>query len=155
MVTLGYSLYRKALLMAGCDDPGENVHGVIQTARSQVMPRPKLAYIMSRFPGLSETFILRELNGIRSLGWDVVLYPLIVQNEKVIHDSVDQWMERVRHVPWLSIQIIASNIKWLFSHPVLYLSTLIRVLWENKSSINFFARAVFLFPRSALMSDLM
>ena len=65
--------------------------------------RTKIAYIMSRFPGLSETFILREMNGVKSLGWEIVLYPLIVQDEKVVHNSVQEWMQQVRRIPWISI----------------------------------------------------
>jgi len=110
---------------------------------------------MSRFPGLSETFILREINGLRARGWDIALYPLIVQNEKVVHDSVETWMGQVRRTPWLSLELIASNLKWLLLHPVLYVSTLLKVLWENKTSPNFFARAILLFPRAVLMSDRM
>lgn len=115
----------------------------------------RLAYIVSRFPGLSETFILREMNGLRSKGWDIALYPLIVQDEKVIHDSVESWMVQVRRIPWVSVELIISNLKWLFSHPRLYLSLLVRVVWENKANLNFLARAVLLFPRAVLMSDRM
>lgn len=119
------------------------------------MTRPRLAYIMSRFPGLSETFILREMNGLRSRGWDIALYPLIVQNEQVIHDGVESWMGEVRRVSWFSLELFLLNVKWLVSNPRLYISTLSRVLWENKGSLNFLVRAILLFPRAVVMSDRM
>ena len=51
----------------------------------------KIAYIMSRFPHLPETFILREMDAIEQLGWDISLYPLIGQHQEVIHDEAKSW----------------------------------------------------------------
>ena len=34
----------------------------------------QLAYLMSRFPHLPETFILREMNELERQGWPVALY---------------------------------------------------------------------------------
>ena len=114
--------------------------------------RTKIAYIMSRFPGLSETFILREMNGVKSLGWEIVLYPLIVQDEKVVHNSVQEWMQQVRRIPWISVGLLSSNLKCLLTRPALYFSALFKTLWENKTSLNFFVRAALLFPRAVFMS---
>ena len=38
----------------------------------------KIAYILSRFPKISETFILREVNTLENKGWEICLYPLIL-----------------------------------------------------------------------------
>ena len=37
----------------------------------------KVAYMMSRFPHLPETFILREMSEMERQGWELALYPLI------------------------------------------------------------------------------
>jgi peptidoglycan/xylan/chitin deacetylase (PgdA/CDA1 family) len=53
------------------------------TGREGVRPSPdrgppvKLGYIMSRFPKLSETFILNEILTLESLGVEIEVYPLI------------------------------------------------------------------------------
>ena len=46
----------------------------------------KIAYIVSRFPHLPETFILREMIHVEKLGWQVELYPLIIQRQTVVHE---------------------------------------------------------------------
>ncbi len=119
------------------------------------MMRARLAYIMSRFPGLSETFILREMNAMHAEGWEIALYPLIVQDEKIVHRGVDAWMARVRRVPWISIEVLSSNLSCLASHPGRYLSLLVRVLRENLTSPNLLVRAVLLFPRAVAMAGRM
>ncbi len=115
----------------------------------------KIAYIMSRFPGLSETFILREMNALREMGWDIELFPIIVQDDEVVHDSVDIWMKEVHRLPWISTDLIIKNVALFFKTPVLYLSTLFQILWENKSSLNFLIRSILIFPKSVYASALM
>ena len=44
-----------------------------------------IAYIMSRFPKLSETFILRELLELERQGQPVVIFPLLRSKETVHH----------------------------------------------------------------------
>lgn len=110
----------------------------------------RIAYIMSRFPGLSETFILREMCEIEQLGWTIDLYPLIYQEEAVIHDESKDWMRRARR-PSL-FEVTAANMRLIFTRPLLYFSTLCRVLWENIASPKFLTRAVVVFPKAIWMA---
>jgi colanic acid/amylovoran biosynthesis glycosyltransferase len=113
----------------------------------------RIAYIMSRFPGLSETFILREMCEMERLGWTLDLYPLIYQEESVVHDEAKDWMKRARR-PSLS-DITKANLKLMFTRPLLYFSILFRVLWGNVASPKFLSRAVVVFPKAIWMSDQM
>jgi hypothetical protein len=47
----------------------------------------KIAYLMSRFPHLPETFILREMGELERQGWQVGLYPLIRQTQPIVHSK--------------------------------------------------------------------
>ena len=47
----------------------------------------KIAYIVSRFPHLPETFILREMIALEQLGWEIELHPLIIQRQELIHQE--------------------------------------------------------------------
>ncbi len=112
----------------------------------------KIAYIMSRFPHLPETFILREMTELENNGRQIALYPLILQQQSVVHAEAQSWLPRARAYPFLSPEIIGENARQLFRRPLQYGNLWRRVLWENRSSPNFFARAIALLPKSVLMA---
>ncbi|MCA9978703.1 MAG: hypothetical protein KC413_23250, partial [Anaerolineales bacterium] len=66
----------------------------------------KIAYVMSRFPHLPETFILREMNEIEQHGWDVALYPLIKQQQDIVHAEAKSWIPRARYLPFFSGDVL-------------------------------------------------
>ena len=113
----------------------------------------KIAYIVSRFPHLPETFILREMIHVEKLGWQVELYPLIIQRQTVVHEEARPWAARAHAVPWLSFDLLRANLARLIGHPRQYLALLLRVIRENIRSPKFLARAVLLFPRAVWMAD--
>ncbi len=115
------------------------------------MPR-RVAYLMSRFPHLPETFILREMIALESLGWQVLLYPLIFQRQSVVHSEALPWMERAWKVPFLSWNILGDNLRVMLRSPWRYLATLGRVLWENRTSPKFLSRALLLWPKSVSLA---
>lgn len=115
----------------------------------------KIAYIMSRFPHLPETFILREMNEIEHHGWEVALYPLIKQEQDVVHDEAKSWIPRVRHLPFMSMGVIKANIQALLKKPGRYLSIWGRTIIENLSSPNLLIRAIILIPKAVYAADKM
>jgi colanic acid/amylovoran biosynthesis glycosyltransferase len=110
----------------------------------------RVAYVVSRFPGLSETFILREMCEMERSGWSLELYPLVYMNESVIHDEARSWMDRARR-PSL-FNIAEANIQLMFTQPLLYLSILFRVFLENILSPKFLSRAIVVFPKAVWMA---
>jgi colanic acid/amylovoran biosynthesis glycosyltransferase len=113
----------------------------------------KIAYIVSRFPHLPETFILREMIHLETLGWQIELYPLVIQRQEVIHAEARPWLKRAHAVPWLSLGVLKSNLVKMATRPRQYVSLLARVMRENIRSPKFLARALLLFPRAAWMAD--
>ena len=113
----------------------------------------KIAYIVSRFPHLPETFILREMISLEQQGWQIELYPLIIQEQELIHHEARPWLARAHAVPWLSLGLVKSNLMRLLRKPGQYLSLLLRVVRENSNSPKFLARALLLFPRAVWMAD--
>lgn len=113
----------------------------------------RIAYIVSRFPHLPETFILREMIHLEKLGWEVELYPLILQRQEVIHEEARPWLQRAHAVPWMSPALLRANLARLLRHPRQYVSLLGRVIRENLTSPKFLARALLLFPRALWMAD--
>lgn len=113
----------------------------------------KIAYIVSRFPHLPETFILREMIHLEKLGWEIELYPLITQRQEIIHEEARPWLMRAHKVPWLSISLLKSNLSQIIKNPLQYFGLLWRVARENIQSPKFLARAILLFPRAVWMAD--
>lgn len=113
----------------------------------------QIAYIVSRFPHLPETFILREMIELEKLGWQVQLYPLIIQKQALVHEEARPWIQRAKAVPWLSLGLLRSNLRTLIGHPRRYALLFIRVVLENLRSPKFLARALLLFPRAVWMAE--
>jgi len=117
--------------------------------------KPKIGYIMSRFPHLSETFILREMTELEKHGWQVELYPLIFQEQPVIHAEAKPWIPRVHRLPFAGPAVLSANSLALLKSPAKYSRNLGQLLWENRTSLNFFVRAVALFPKAVYAAQLM
>ena len=113
----------------------------------------RIAYIVSRFPHLPETFILREMIQLERLGWQIDLYPLIIQKQDVVHEEARPWLGRAHTVPWLSMALLVANLRRFVKRPGQYLSLLWRVVRENLGSLKFLVRALLLFPRAVWMAE--
>ncbi len=115
----------------------------------------KIAYIMSRFPSIPETFILREMSELERQGWDIALYPLILQRLAVVHAESEPWIPRVHKLPYLSAPVIAANARAALRAPGVYGSLWQHALWENRTSPNFLVRAMALLPKAVYAARLM
>src|SRR5512147_2642321 len=101
---------------------------------SGIMSNNKIAYIVSRFPHLPETFILREMIHLEKLGWQIELYPLIIQREELVHAEARPWLSRAHVLPWFSLGVLKANLLQLICQPRRYFSLLGRVVRENARS---------------------
>jgi colanic acid/amylovoran biosynthesis glycosyltransferase len=108
----------------------------------------KIAYLVSRFPHLSETFILREMDYLRKRGWQISLYPLIVQRQPVMHEESARWMATLRRPPAFSPGAVALHPRGVAAS----LTLLGTCAWENRSSAKFLMRSVYLFPKALRMA---
>jgi len=51
----------------------------------------KVAFIVGRFPALSETFILNQITGLLDMGYDVEIFAQVNPNEKKVHSDVKKY----------------------------------------------------------------
>jgi len=93
-----------------------------------------VAYIVSGFPCLSETFILREMNDLEKRGVKVSLFPLLRINEPILHSQANPWMGRAHFTPFISPAVVAANLYYLFRHPLKYLELWMFTLWFSLPS---------------------
>ena len=65
-----------------------------QSARSHTTDKLKVAYIMSRFPKLTETFVLYEMLALQEQGVSVEIFPLINERATVMHEEAKSFADR-------------------------------------------------------------
>jgi colanic acid/amylovoran biosynthesis glycosyltransferase len=110
--------------------------------------RTAIAVLMTHFPRIDETFILREVNELERSGQPVIVVPLVRLTPRVVHEEARPWMGRALFTPFLSRAIVASNLRTFFDHPIRYLRTLAtlisRVMWRPSTLL----RSVAIFPKS-------
>ena len=63
---------------------------------------PRIAYVMSRFPRLTETFILSELLALEAAGVDVAIYPLLREEAALVQPGAADLVRRARYLPFVS-----------------------------------------------------
>lgn len=113
----------------------------------------KVAYLLSRFPKISETFILREINALQDKGIQIELFPLILETQAVVHNEAKPWLEKLHYYPWLSVDVFWTNLCVFLRAPMRYLGTWGRMVFENLSNPKFLVRALLIFPKAVRMSD--
>ena len=101
-----------------------------------------VAYMMSRFPKLTETFILYEMVELENLGLHIEVYPLVLQEEPVNHPEAARYVERAHTSPILSLQVLKDQLYWLKKYPAVYLALWWEVLGGNLRSPKFLLRSI-------------
>ena len=114
--------------------------------------RVRVAYVMSRFPKVTETFVLFEMLALEELGFEVEVFPLLREHERVVHAEARVLVERAHYCSLFSWRVLAAQLHWLARRPVAYLGTLAAVLARTLPSPNYLAGALAFFPKSALFA---
>ncbi len=112
----------------------------------------KVAYIMSRFPKLTETFILYEMLAMQQQGIQVEVYPLLRERAEVMHPEAAQFVQAAHYQPFISLPIIRANLHFLWKKPWANLETLWVLLRSNWGSFGFFTGAIGIFPKVVLFA---
>ena len=112
----------------------------------------KVAYIMSRFPKLTETFILYEMLAMQQQGIQVEVYPLLREREEVMHPEAVQFVEVAHFQPFISLPILRANLYFFWKKPFVYLKTLWDLLRANWGSFNFLTGVIGIFPKTVLFA---
>ncbi len=107
-----------------------------------------VAYVMSRFPKLTETFVLDEILGLEESGVRVEVFPLWREPAKVVHPEARVVVERAHFLPTLDFEILRDNLVELARRPALYLGTLWKLVSANRSSIRYLAGGLAIFPKA-------
>jgi colanic acid/amylovoran biosynthesis glycosyltransferase len=116
---------------------------------------PRVAYVMSRFPKLTETFVLGEIVAVRALGLRVSIYPILRERQAVVQPEAVPLMAQAHYLPFLSRAILRANLRALRRSPRRYLGTLAAVARGTFGSANYFFGGLTIFPKVVRMAELM
>jgi colanic acid/amylovoran biosynthesis glycosyltransferase len=100
---------------------------------------PRVAYIVSRFPHLPETFILREIDRLEADGAQVVLCPLLRQQDDVVHPAAQPWVRRAVYTPFISPTLLRDLLRVIVRDPRSAFDALLAPLARVARTPNFFA----------------
>lgn len=103
------------------------------------MKPKKIIYILSQFPEIHETFILREIKALKDRGIDILILSLKPCRDKVIHDEARELMKKTIygkvHGLWFTVHSIL--------HPVKTISTFFYVVKTYSKSPKEFIKAIY------------
>ena len=80
-------------------------------------PSPKYAFIVSRFPKLTETFVLRELQGLADRGLDFELFSLIHETSAQLQPEAVELDARAHYLSMRSAEPLSALWYWLRRDP--------------------------------------
>lgn len=115
--------------------------------------RPAVAVLVSRFPRVTETFILREIDELERQGQPVRLVPLLREDPPVVHPEARPWIARALYTPFLSPAICLSNLRALRRRPRRYLGLLGRLILGTLHRPGVLVRTLALFPKSVHLGE--
>jgi colanic acid/amylovoran biosynthesis glycosyltransferase len=109
---------------------------------------PKIGYIVSRFPMISETFIVHEMDAMEKLGVPIELFVLLRERPKVVHPEAGKWVSRAHYHASLSRAVLQSQWHFIRRNPMLYLRTWTQVLRGTWGCLRCFGGALVFFPKA-------
>ncbi|MBF0624161.1 MAG: glycosyltransferase [Magnetococcales bacterium] len=113
----------------------------------------RVAYIMSRFPKITETFILYEMLAVADRGVVVAVFPLRRERTRVVHPEVARLADRTHFLPFG--RLLLDGLTLLIRRPFRLLGTLGRVLWGTRRCAVFFLGALVFLPKCLAMARAM
>jgi len=117
---------------------------------NQPATRPlRLAYLMSRFPKATETFILYEILELERLGHRVEIFPLVLEREATAQPGAAELVKRAHDIKPLSLEVLRAQVHWLRRRPHRYAGAWAAAIRGNIRSPRFLLRALVAVPLGA------
>ena len=115
----------------------------------------RVGYILHRFPHLTETFIVREMEWMRDNGVELSIFSLMPPRSRVVSERSAQLVPLTNYGPKFSWSVGRSQLHYLSRRPLRYLKALGRVIWQTYREPKVMALALALFPRSVQIAHVM
>ncbi|MBW3565123.1 MAG: glycosyltransferase [Acidobacteria bacterium] len=116
--------------------------------------RRPVGVLLSRFPLITETFILREIDELERQGQPVVLIPMILEHPEVVHEEARRWLDRVVGVPFISSKVLRSFLAAWIRKPAPMFRLLFWMTGKALFRPGVLFRSLALFPKSVHLASL-
>ena len=98
----------------------------------------KIAYVLKRYPRLSETFILNEIRALERLGTKLHIFSLMQAEGGIAHPTVEEVSAPVTYLPapWLAktVAVLKAHAEMAVWAPMRYLHAILLVIqWSVRS----------------------
>jgi glycosyltransferase involved in cell wall biosynthesis/aminoglycoside phosphotransferase (APT) family kinase protein len=124
-------------------------------SQSEPRVRTAVAVLMTRFPRIDETFILREIIELERNGQPVVVVPVLREDAPVIHEEAKPWVKRALYTPFVSRDILASNFRALVKSPARYLRVLFSLIFGMMLRPSTLVRSLAIFPKAVYLAEVL
>jgi len=112
----------------------------------------RIALLLTRFPSVTETFILREVIEMERQGCAVRLVPVLRESPPVVHEEARPWIDRALYTPFVSFGILQANLRALMARPARCLSLLVRLVAGTVTHPGTLLRTLLIFPKSVFIA---
>jgi colanic acid/amylovoran biosynthesis glycosyltransferase len=112
----------------------------------------RIAYVVSWFPAITETFILEEVLELRARGVPVEVFPLFGSRGGDVHaawSTLEPWTHFHANLSW---ELVAAQLHWLRRRPGTYLRAWTEALLRSAPSPKLLVRAPFVVAKAALLA---
>lgn len=115
----------------------------------------KVAYVIHRFPHLTETFIMREMYWIRQYGVELHIFSLLSPRPTPVHEQAKELLPFVRYSSFISWDVLKAQFRFLQRSPGRYLLALAKTIWSTYREPGVLLRALTIFPKSVYFAGQM
>ncbi len=116
----------------------------------------RIAFIMSTFPTLTETFVAGEIKILKTRFPQSKIYSLRPPFDKVLHTESMELMEQTTYLPSsLSAACMKSNLRCFLQNPLQYLRVFLYVLLHTISNPLHLLKTLYLFPQAIHLATLL
>ena len=91
----------------------------------------KIAYVLSTFPCISETFILREIVALEKAGIRVIIFALRSSSPGDSDEATSLMRDAIYRPPPFSSELLKDELFFLRRRPLRYLQLLFQAIWRN------------------------
>ncbi len=108
----------------------------------------RVAYVLQRFPRISETFILREMYWIREHNVELYVFPLRLIKSELADKDARSLLPHMRTTSSLSWEVIKAQLHFLWHSPGRYLRALVKAVWQAHREPMMLLVVLGFFPKS-------
>lgn len=124
-------------------------------ARAVEDERRPVAVVMSRFPSVTETFILREMIEMERQGQPVRVVPMARETPPVLHDAVKPWIGRALYTPFLSAGLLTAMIGTFVRQPLRLTALVARLVAGTVRRPGTLLRTLAVIPKSVALAGML